>query len=166
MKFSERLKKLFPLSWPDAAITASAWMSVTLLCILIQDIDQTGSITILLYVLGVVIVARLTNGYFFGLITTLLSVFSINYFFTKPYFMIDFSKPRHAVAFVCMLVITLVISTLTSRITKSERQRYEMQAETMKGNLLRAISHDLRTPLMTISASADLLKQHPEMDEE
>ena len=41
-------------------------------------------------------------------------------------------------------------STLTTRIKKQEQLRMESEKEKMRANLLRAVSHDLRTPLTSI----------------
>ena len=52
-----------------------------------------------------------------------------------------------------MLVVTVSTSTLTVTRRRQEQIRSETARETMRANLLRAISHDLRTPLTTIYGS-------------
>ena len=49
-----------------------------------------------------------------------------------------------------MLVVSCMTSTLTTRIKKQEQLRMESETEKMRANLLRAVSHDLRTPLTSI----------------
>ncbi|MCF0144977.1 MAG: DUF4118 domain-containing protein [Eubacterium sp.] len=161
-----QLKNAFPLSWWDTFIMISALTGATLLCFLIEQLDDRRICVTLLYLFAVVIVSRFTRGYFYGITATILSALGINYFFSKPFFAFDFKGPGYPLAFFFMITITLMISTMTVQIKKSEKKRYELRSEALRGNLLRAISHDLRTPLMTISASADLLKQHPEIDQE
>ena len=56
-----------------------------------------------------------------------------------------------------MLVVAVSTSTLNSRIRDQENLRAESEKERMRGNLLRAISHDLRTPLTSIYGSASTL---------
>ena len=46
---------------------------------------------------------------------------------------------------------------MNSRIRDQENLRAESEKERMRGNLLRAISHDLRTPLTSIYGSASTL---------
>ena len=60
-----------------------------------------------------------------------------------------------------MLTITIITSATTTRLKKqalliSEREKVLVEAdkEKMKANLLRAISHDLRTPLTSIIGAA------------
>jgi len=61
-----------------------------------------------------------------------------------------------------MLVITAMTSTITSQLKWQERVRAERINEKMRGNLLRAVSHDLRTPLTTIYGSSSAIVQNYE----
>ena len=61
-----------------------------------------------------------------------------------------------------MLVITAMTSTITSQLKWQERVRAESINEKMRGNLLRAVSHDLRTPLTTIYGSSSAIVQNYE----
>lgn len=56
-----------------------------------------------------------------------------------------------------MLAVAVFTSTLNSRIRDQEKLRTENEKERMRGNLLRAISHDLRTPLTSIYGSSSTL---------
>ena len=49
-----------------------------------------------------------------------------------------------------MLAVSIVVSTLTTQIKQQEKLRAEAEKEKMRGNLLRAVSHDIRTPLTSI----------------
>ena len=50
---------------------------------------------------------------------------------------------------------------LEKELTMREKQKAEAQAnqEALRANLLRAISHDLRTPLTSISGNASILME-------
>ena len=52
-----------------------------------------------------------------------------------------------------MLTVGLATSTLATRLKEQEKFRAESERETTRANLLRAVSHDLRTPLTAISGS-------------
>ena len=55
-----------------------------------------------------------------------------------------------------MLVVSIMTSTLTTRIKKQEQLRMESETEKMRATLLRAVSHDLRTPLTGIIGNSSL----------
>ena len=57
-----------------------------------------------------------------------------------------------------MLVVSIMTSTLTTRIKKQEQLRMESETEKMRANLLRAVSHDLRTPLTLIMGFAETVR--------
>ena len=116
----------------------------------------------LIYILALIIIARITSGYVFGIISALFCVIFINWCFTYPYFKVNFQISGYPVTFVFLLSISLIISTLTTQLKKQdkmilERERAinEADKERIRANLLRAISHDLRTPLTSIIGSSD-----------
>lgn len=63
----------------------------------------------------------------------------------------------YPLTFLSMLLVSLIISALTSQIKRQEQLRYEMEAEKMRANLLRSVSHDLRTPLASILGASSVL---------
>ena len=116
-------------------------------------------------------ISLLTNGYFYGLIASLVGAFCINYFFMFPYRAFSLSYSGYPVAMVSMTLISGVVCALTSWVKlqaveamkreQDTKALYELNAklneekaaiqleaarETIRGNILRAVSHDLRTP--------------------
>mgnify|MGYP000013645851 CR=1 FL=1 len=66
-----------------------------------------------------------------------------------------------------MLVVSIMTSTLTTRIKKQEQLRMESEKEKMRANLLRAVSHDLRTPLTSIyGACSTVIENYDSLDKE
>ena len=128
----------------------------------------------IIYVLAVMLVARYTTGYIIGIIAAVFGVFFVNYVFTFPYMNFNFSIDGYPVTFLGMLLVSSITSTTTTRFKKqsqllNEREKLlvEAEKETMRANLLRAVSHDLRTPLTSIIGLADTaLNDSPEMTEE
>ena len=49
-----------------------------------------------------------------------------------------------------MLLVSVIISTLTTQVKHQQRLMYEVKSESMRANLLRAVSHDIRTPSLSI----------------
>ena len=68
----------------------------------------------LLFVLAVVIVARFTEGYVYGILSAMAAVVLVNYVFTYPYFELNFSITGYPLTFVVMLVVSLLVGQLTA----------------------------------------------------
>jgi two-component system sensor histidine kinase KdpD len=107
--------------------------------------------------LAVFLVARFTDGYIYGVAASLISVLAVNYAFTFPYMAFNFTLTDDIVTATVMLIITVMTSTLITQIKNQEKLQVDSEKEKMRANLLRAISHDLRTPLTTIYGSSDVL---------
>lgn len=120
----------------------------------IQPIYQSQSLVPMIFVLGIFIIALKTNGYFWGIISSLVSVFAVNYAFMIPFFAFDWISPECIFSAAVMLIIAIMTSMLTTQIKEQEKARSESEMEKMRANLLRGISHDLRTPLTSIYGSA------------
>ena len=122
--------------------------------------ENSGNIA-LIYILVLIIIVRYTDGYLPGLIFSIVAVICVNYLFTYPYFELNFTLSGYPVTFLEMLSVTLLISTMTTnmkqqalRIAEQDKLLAETEKEKMRANLLRAISHDLRTPLTSIIGSS------------
>ena len=159
-------KENWTVTWKSAGITAGLFALTTVVCALLQrlglnEISQLRNETYvpLVYVLCVLLVSLLTDGYLCGTVVSLLSVFAVNYVFTYPYMDFDFSLSGYPLTFLTMLAVSLTVNTLTATLKRQERIRMEAETERMRANLLRAISHDLRTPLTAISGLPDWQKK-------
>ena len=104
----------------------------------------------MVFVLAVFLISIYTDGYFWGVMASLLSVLAVNFAFRSPYFAFNFTLPENLFSGLVMLVVSIMTSTLTTRIKMQEQLRMESETEKMRANLLRAVSHDLRTPLTSI----------------
>ncbi len=123
----------------------------------------------LFYIFSIILISRFTSGYWFGITASICAVISINYLYTFPYFALNFTLSGYPVTFLIMLAITLMTCTMTTHskqqaamLAEREKQLAEAETEKMRANLLRAVSHDLRTPLTGIigNASTYLENEH------
>lgn len=159
-----RLKPPFTRHAISILICAACMLCATLASFLYQHIvpDNHANVA-LFYILALVIIARWTVGYGYGIACTLFSVIAINYLFTYPYYKLNFTLTGYPITFLLMSGITLILCTMTSHMTiqsemiaEREKRLAEAEMEKMRANLLRAISHDLRTPLTGIIGNSSL----------
>ena len=113
----------------------------------------TKTMTPMIFVLGVFLVSWRTQGYGFGIAASLISVLAVNWAFTYPYWAFDLISPECISSAVVMLIVSTMTGALTTRLKQQEKLKAEAEKERMRGNLLRAVSHDLRTPLTAIYGS-------------
>lgn len=128
--------------------------TVTVFCFFLSTFSNQSSHVPLLYVLAVFFVSRLTDGYCYGILASMIAVVGVNYVFTFPYFEVNFTLTGYPVTFLVMLAVSISVSAMMTRIKKQEQIRLEIETEKMRGNLLRAVSHDIRTPLTSIIGAA------------
>ncbi len=120
--------------------------------------EDNNPFAMAVFILAVALVARVTTGYAWGFIASLAGTFCVNYIFTYPFWEFDITYPGYPLTMAVMLVVSILIGTLTTQIKQQERIRLEMEREKMHANLLRAISHDIRTPLSSILGAASALQ--------
>lgn len=149
-----KLKK----EWIQEGIFTLITLLLVFFCnIIIQEIYKTQKLTPMIFVLGVFLISLKTKGYFWGIIASMLSVLAVNYAFSFPYYAFDLLNPELLFSAVVMLIVAITTGTLTTQIKMQEKIKAETEKERMRSNLLRAISHDLRTPLTTIYGSTSTI---------
>lgn len=158
-------ENLFTFTFRDFLIFLGIFACAVELCILLRMADSTDGFASPVFVLAVLLISRFTNGYLFGTIAAVLSVIGINYIFTYPYWEFNFTLSGYPLTFLTMLGVSLVTCTMTTKIKKQERLRTEGEKEKMRANLLRSVSHDIRTPLTSIVGATSAVLENPELSE-
>lgn len=141
----------------DILITVLVMILSFILCLIIQEHFRDNTLISAVFVFGVFLVSVLTKGFLYGVISAILSVFAVNFAFTFPYFAFDFSVMENIVSSIILLAVAVVTCGLTTTIKRQEAIKAEGEMEKMRANLLRAVSHDLRTPLTTIYGTSSAL---------
>lgn len=174
------MKKRFHIPWPeqwkkqthlptrgtnliytpkDFIISFSLYIVTVVACMLLRSLDETGdtSYVAMLFLTDVFLTAVLTDGYLFSILCAVLGVFSVDYIFTEPYWHISFTLAGFPLTFLVMMTISILAGALASRAKQVETAERQMAREKMRGNLLRGMSHDIRTPLTGIVGATDVL---------
>lgn len=141
----------------DALLTAVTLAIAVLLCFTLRQFDEGDTYVGLLFVLAVTVISRWTDGYFWGIFSSFFGVVCVNYVFTYPYWAINFTMTGYPITFVTLLAVSVIISTMTTIIKRQDRLRLEADREAIRANLLRAMSHDIRTPLTSIVGNASVM---------
>ncbi|HBV51962.1 MAG TPA: sensor histidine kinase [Clostridiales bacterium] len=135
--------------------------------VLIQKAFDTEAMAPMIFVMAVFLVSLVTHGYLWGITASLVSVLAVNFAFTFPYFEFNFSLPENMFSGIVMLFVAVMTSALTTNVKNQERMRAENEKEKMRANLLRAVSHDLRTPLTSIYGSCStIMENYDSLDKE
>jgi len=149
----------------DAALTVLILAASFGISLLFQKFSVWEQITTL-FAFSVFLISLVTDGYLYGAVSAILSVLIINHAFTYPYFDTDFSAPSSIISAIIMLVISILTSAFTTKMKEWQRVKAESEKERMRANLLRAVSHDLRTPLTTIyGASSSIVTNYDKLSD-
>ena len=143
----------------NCLITAAVFVLAILLSIFFQGLDVPEHITTI-YVFAVFLISLLTDGYAYGILSAMAGTLAVNYLFTYPYFTLNFIRPVNLISAIIMITVAVLTGTLTTKIKRHESVKAEGEKERMRANLLRAVSHDLRTPLTTIYGASSTLREN------
>ena len=152
----------------DATVMLLALFAAYAMVMLTQAVmGRIEGVAMLIFMLAVFVTSMYTEGYMWGVAASLISVLAVNFAFLSPYFAFNFTLSENLFSGLVMLVVSIMTSTLTTRIKKQEQLRMESEKEKMRANLLRAVSHDLRTPLTSIyGACSTVIENYDSLDKE
>ena len=122
-------KNLF-LSWHDTFKTIGIVMLATLFSVGLRALDIGEQNVIMVYILSVLAVSRITMGYAYGIVASILSVLLFNFLFTIPYYTFNAIQAGYPITFVIMLLVALITSALTVRIKTQVRLAIERERRT------------------------------------
>lgn len=145
------------ISSKSIAFTAGIYVTTCLLCALLRNLGNDNNYVSMIFILSIFMTARFTDGYWYGIIASLVGVLTVNYFFTFPFFAFNFTLAGYPLTILSMLAVSIATSALTTQTKQSEQIKMEVEKEKTRSNLLRAVSHDLRTPLTSILGAISVM---------
>ena len=143
----------------DVLLAAAMYLAAVMGCLLLRSFDPNNdtSYVAMVFLLDVFLTAYWTSGYLLGVIVAVVGVFSVDIIFTYPFWHISFTLTGFPLTFLVMMTISILTATVTSRAKQTEAIRREAEREKMYADLLRAVSHDIRTPLTSIVGATNVL---------
>ena len=152
----------------DSAICLVVLTVATLAGYVFKAFQLADADIIMLYIIAVLVISIFTSKMCFCLISSLVGVMLFNCFFTYPEFSLSVHDAGYPVTFVTMFITAFIAGTLANKLKRNiliaeqnAREKEEAallaQNEQLRANMLRSISHDLRTPLTSISGNASTL---------
>ena len=150
---------LLSYSGKDFIVSVSLYL-ISVVVFLVQrnfDPNNDTSYVSMIFLLDVFLTAMLTDGFFFSLTIAVFAVLSVDYIFTPPFWEVSFTLAGFPLTFLVMMTICVATGIVTSRAKKVSEMEREAEREKIHSNLLRAVSHDIRTPLTGIVGATNVL---------
>ena len=123
--------------------------------IVMQNIFHIPEQVTTTFAFAVFLVAMMTDGYFWGLAASGVSLLLVNYAFTFPYFELNFTIPSNFFSAVVMAIIAVLTSALTTKVKRQEAMKAESEREKMRANLLEFVRKTDLIPIIVLSARSD-----------
>ena len=146
-------------SGKDFIVSVSLYLVSVICCLVLRNFDPHNdtSYVSMIFLLDVFLTALLTDGFFFSLTIAVFAVLSVDYIFTPPYWEVSFTLAGFPLTFLVMMTICVATGIVTSRAKRVSEIEREAEREKIHSNLLRAVSHDIRTPLTGIVGATNVL---------
>ena len=125
--------KKYVLWMMDIAKLLAVVCGATLLGILFVKSGFPETNIVVIYIFAVLLVARFTKGYFYGILSSVVCLLCFNYFFTAPYHTLAVNDPSYMITFCIMLITALITSALTTKekLMTMEATRKGMESQTL-----------------------------------
>lgn len=123
------MKKKFHDSFRSALITLLLLAGATAAGFLFHHFHFPETNVVVVYILSVLLVARFTQGYGYGLAASVMALLMFNWFFTAPYYSLKVNDPTYIITFVIMTFTALLTSALTSKVKKVAARDKHKQME-------------------------------------
>lgn len=114
-----RLKDIFKM------ITILTLSTITSLIFKELNISEANIVTV--FILGVLITSKLTDGYMYGIMASALGVILFNFFFTEPYYSLVVYGADYPITFLIMFAAAITTSTTTIKVKREYKRSIERE---------------------------------------
>ncbi len=116
-------------SFKNTLILLFTLILTTIIGLILQKIHFQDASIIMTFLLGVLLTARLTTGYLYGILASIFSILIYNFLFTIPLYTFAVNDPGYLVTFGIMMITALITSTLTTHVKESAANALEKESE-------------------------------------
>lgn len=113
----------------DIIVTILSLTISTFLGVLFKELNVHETNVVVVYIFSVLVVSRITKGYAYGIISSVISLLLFNWFFTEPYYTFKVNDMTYLITFAIMTFTSVVISALTTKVKQSAINAKEKEAE-------------------------------------
>ena len=113
-----------------------------------------------IYLLSIVIIGRITDGYFWSCLSSFISLLCVNYFFTYPYFAFNFTRAGYPITFAIMIATSLLVNLTTTQLKINSKiaEKQKQTAEVLYSIMQDLVSTDSKEE--AIETMTSHLRQH------
>ncbi|MDG6099898.1 DUF4118 domain-containing protein [Alteromonas sp. ZYF713] len=140
----------------DSVITVGTMVLFVLICLLLGNWFLPTGGTLLILQLGAVACSFLFSR-LNGIAAAFIGALSFNFLFTAPFYSIRMSDVDDVINMATFFVVAVLTSEFSAYYKK---QQTSLRKAQLQANVLRSVSHDLRTPLSTIIGSMETLDSY------
>ncbi len=116
-------RKILPSwSWENALLSVLIMAVATLIGLFFLKLEFTEANIIMVYILGVLVISVVTSHQIYSLISSFVSVFLFNFFFTVPRYTFLAYHHGYPVTFLIMFLAAFITSTLAVRLKNHAKQ--------------------------------------------
>ena len=106
----------------DVAVTLAMLAAATLLGMLLLRAELSNSCIMMVYLLGVLLVAVITSLRVYSIAASVAALFLFNFFFVQPRYSLVAYEPGYPVSFIVMFLTAVIAGTLASRLKQTAYQ--------------------------------------------
>lgn len=150
-----KTRKVIEGGGKDLGIALGGVFLATIVTELMQYIHIGDQNLMLIYIFFILLVARMTSGYFWSALASILSVLSFNWFFVEPLYSLTVYKQGYPITLVIMCLVAILISNLMVRLKKQAESSMEKehQMEILYELNKQYVLADSRNQILDISAT-------------
>lgn len=119
----------FANTFKDLFLTLIFLMVATIIGFIFTNYGIEVYNIVIVYILSVVLTARFTKGYAYGLTATFFAFILFNWFFTEPYYSLKINDPTLIITVIIMTITAMITSALTSKVKENADEARKREEE-------------------------------------